>query len=87
LPATEPGTPLLQGRTIVWRFGAKRTRDEKWLRGLEWSQIDDDHILRRTVHGEVVKIDLERHPMIMAELKRIRTLPKSGPLIVWEKTG
>jgi hypothetical protein len=25
--------------------------------------------------------------MIMAELKRIRTLPKSGPLIVWEKTG
>jgi len=62
LPLTEPGTPVLKSRTIVWRFGAPRTRNEKWLRGLEWSQIDDNYILRRTVDGEVVKIDLKRHP-------------------------
>jgi hypothetical protein len=87
LPPSAPGKTLLQGRTIVYRFNAKRPRDEKWVRGLLWSQICDDYTLRRAVDGEVVKIDLKRYPMIMAELKRIGKLPKDGPVVVWEKTG
>jgi hypothetical protein len=87
VPLTEPGESAIQSRTIVWRWGTKRSRPAKWLRGLQWSQIDEDHTLRHEVNGKTVKIDLRRHPGIMAELKKLTPLPKSGPLIVYEKTG
>jgi hypothetical protein len=87
VPLTEPGESAIQSRTIVWRWGTKRSRPAKWLRGLQWSQIDENHTLRHEVNGKTVKIDLRRHPGIMAELKKLTPLPKSDPLIVYEKTG
>jgi hypothetical protein len=87
VPVTEPGESAIQTRTIVWRWGTKGSRPSKWLRGLQWSQIDEDYTLRHEVNGKIVKVDLRRHPRIMAELKKFSPLPKSGPLIVYEKTG
>ena len=83
VPLTEPGTS-----------DTKTERHGKWLRGLRWSQIDENMILRNNHDG--IEFDL-RAPMVIEELALYsRTpvvrltraaLPALGPMIVCEVTG
>jgi hypothetical protein len=88
VPISEPGT------SDVMR------PKEKWLRGLRWSEIDEDLILHRTVtrgrnkQPKPVSIELRKHSMILEELFAGRgpkidrsALPASGPIIVSETTS
>jgi hypothetical protein len=84
VPLTEPG-----------RSDTKTERNGKWLRGLRWSQIDENMILRNN-HGDI-EFDLKLAPMVIEELALYsRTpivrltraaLPAFGPMIVCEITG
>jgi hypothetical protein len=60
----------------------------KWLHGIRWSEIDDGMILRHVPSrgGKPLVLRLSEAPHVMAEFERIGTLPKSGPIIVYEKT-
>ena len=61
------------------------TTGKKWLRGLRWSEIDENLILR---HRKKT-INLRNHPMVMEELERIGLdkLPTGGPIITNQNTG
>jgi hypothetical protein len=76
VPVDEPGET-----DIVWR-------GQKWLRGLRWSNIDRNLILRHAVgsSGRPIEVDLRTAPMILQELKAHARLitPGRGPLITNE---
>jgi hypothetical protein len=61
----------------------------KWLQGIRWSEIDEKMIMRHTTsrRQKEIEIDLKLAPMVMDEFKRMGTLPSSGPIIEFEKTG
>jgi len=81
VPASEPG-----GLTGV------TAGNEKWLRGIRWSEIDRDLILRHTPSngGKDIEVDLNLAPMVMDELAlylaehKLTELPTAGPVIVCE---
>lgn len=81
VPLEEKGTPL----TDVMNG------DVKWLRGLRWDEIDENLVLRHpnTVGGKLIEIALrpESAPLVMQELSRMDVLPKSGPIIISERTS
>ena len=66
--------------------------DEKWARGLRWNEIDDDWVLRHapSAGGDVIKRRLTDFPVIMTELNdeihRLGKRPKSGPIVVDQRT-
>lgn len=53
-------------------------KNEKWLRGLRWSDLDGNHVLARPQGNMSLRIA----PLIMAELPN--PIPQSGPMIVHE---
>jgi len=59
----------------------------KWLRGLRWSHIDENFVLRRA--GKRFKpIDLKRIPAIMEEITFYKEkFGSGGPVVVYEKSG
>jgi hypothetical protein len=61
----------------------------KWLRGIRWSEIDDNLILRHVTskRQKEIEVDLKLAPMVMEELALLGERPKSGPLIVNGDTG
>ena len=61
----------------------------KWLRGIRWSEIDENLILRHTTskRQKDVEVDLKLAPMVMEELNLLGDRPKSGPIVVYEKSG
>jgi hypothetical protein len=62
--------------------------DEKWVRGIRWSEIDKDMVLRHKLSkgGGEIEFRLSDAPLVVAELER--TVPlRSGPVINYEKTG
>jgi hypothetical protein len=66
---------------------------EKWVRGLRWSDIGDDLILRRTLtsgrreeHKEI-KQSLSRAQMTMEEINRVPLAKRNGPMVICEFTG
>ena len=63
--------------------------NDKWLRGIRWNEIDANLILRHTTskRGKDIEFNLRLAPMVMEELARIGDLPKSGPVIIYERTG
>jgi hypothetical protein len=73
---------------IVWR-------GKKWLRGLQWSSIDKNLILRHAsgAGGRPIEVDLRTAPMVMEELYLIygakdpEQFPKSGPIVLCDITG
>jgi|tagenome__1003787_1003787.scaffolds.fasta_scaffold20975696_3 hypothetical protein len=67
---------------LVWR-------KQKWLRGLRWSDIDENLILRHSVGSSrrPIKVDLRTAPMVMEELELYGPRPQSGPIIVNEING
>jgi hypothetical protein len=77
VPMSEPGPELA------------RHRNMKWQRGLLWSEIDEDLILRHVTskREKPIEIDLKLAPMIMEELARLGERPTFGPIIVSEKSG
>jgi hypothetical protein len=62
---------------------------DKWLRGIQWSEIDANLILRHITskRQKLVEHDLSVAGMVMEEFARIGTLPTTGPVIVCEITG
>lgn len=85
VPVAEPGTSdVLRG-------------DDKWLRGLRWSEVDQNMILTHVTskRNKEVVINLRLAPMVMEELAtmlgvievRRDMLPASGPVIVDEFTS
>jgi hypothetical protein len=78
VPETEPGD-------------SKITRPgEKWLRGLLWSEIDKDYVLRHPMSrdGKILEFNLAANaPTVMAELKKMQwgPLPESGAVIIRKK--
>jgi hypothetical protein len=66
----------------------------KWLRGIRWSEIDDDLILRHTTSkkNKFLEVDLKLAPMVMEELMwNIETYhdgvrPSQGPVVICEAT-
>jgi hypothetical protein len=61
VPFTEPGES-----DVIWA-----ERKQKWLRGLRWSDIDKNLILRHTAGsgGRRIEVDLRTAPMVLEELK------------------
>jgi hypothetical protein len=78
VPLDEPGVSA-----DVWG-------DQKWLRGLRWSEIDDDLILRHVTskRQKPVEVALSLSPMVMEELAFLDEIPDGDePVIVNEATG
>ncbi len=78
VPASEPGiSDVFKG-------------SEKWVRGLRWSNIDENMILRHTIttgrrnEPKEIDIDLKQAPMVLEELSLLGERPRSGPMIVCE---
>ena len=85
VPSSEPGvSDIFKG-------------DEKWVRGLRWSNIDPTLILRHTITSgrthapKPIEIDLRNAPMVLEELKLAMTAlggrTGQGALIVCEANG
>lgn len=55
--------------------------EQKWVRGLLWSEIDDNLILRHTTSktGKPVVVDLKLAPMVMEDLRRMGVVSRRGP--------
>lgn len=55
--------------------------EEKWVKGLLWSEIDDDLILRHTTSktSKRVVVDLKLAPMVMEDLRRMGIVSRRGP--------
>lgn len=66
-----------------------RWRGQKWLRGIRWSEIDDNLILRHRTSKtqKVIAADLKLCPMIREEFDRIVYRMPDGPVILNELTG
>jgi hypothetical protein len=82
VPTSEPGES-----DIVWR-------EQKWLRGLRWSNIDKNLILRHAVgsSGRPIEVDLRTAPMVLEELKAysdlLRSIRKTSlPIVLCEITA
>lgn len=78
VPLSEPGDS-----DEIWN-------DQKWLRGLRWSEIDDDLILRHVTSKKQkpVEVDLKQSPMVMEEFALLEEIPDGDePVIINEATG
>lgn len=64
-------------------------RELKWLRGIRWSEIDDNLILRHVTskRQKEIEVDLKLAPMVMEELAKMGDRQRSGALIVNADTG
>ena len=64
-------------------------REQRWIKGLLWSEISRDRILRKRTGKTTAKvtIDLNDYPLIVAELDRLPIIPRIGPVIIDSKTG
>jgi hypothetical protein len=70
---------------IVWG-------NEKWIRGLRWSDIDDKMVLRFSIVDRLKRkmnftVDLTGLPMVRQELDLMGEIPRAGPLIICEANG
>jgi hypothetical protein len=65
--------------------------EKKWLRGLLWSEIDENMVLRHatSLQGKVMELSLSDIPMVMKELGTAdrSALPTSGPVVVSDLKG
>lgn len=62
---------------------------QKWLRGIRWSEIDGDLVLRHEESngGRHVTLKLTEYPMVAVELARIKRRPSNGAVVVNDRTG
>jgi hypothetical protein len=79
VPISEPGlSPVATGNS-------------KWLRGLDWREVDENWILRHVTskkQKEIV-VNLRNAPMVIDELGNLdrSAFPASGPMVLREKDG
>lgn len=65
----------------------------KWLRGLRWSEIDENMVLRHVTskRQKELVVDLNMAPMVLAEMQHTIALygelPKTGPIVLCEATN
>lgn len=66
-----------------------QTYEIKWLRGIRWSEIDQNLILvhETSKKNKEITVDLRLAPMVMEELALLGERPLTGPLIVEERTS
>lgn len=64
-------------------------RQLKWLRGIRWSEIDDNLILRHVTskRQKELEVDLKLAPMVMEELAKLGERQTVGAVIVDRATG
>jgi hypothetical protein len=64
-------------------------RGQKWLRGLRWSDIDNELILRFNTgkRQRRIEVDLKTAPMLIDELAFLGDRREDGPIIICETTG
>lgn len=67
---------------------------EKWIRGLKWSDLDDQFVLHRTLPSgkggqkeKQMQFRLSRSQMAMEEINRIPADKRHGPMIICEFSG
>lgn len=65
---------------------------EKWIRGLRWSDLDDNMVLHRTASGrrdqtKEIEYSLTRSQMTMEEINRVPLEKRKGPMLVCEFSG
>ena len=82
LPVSDSSTP---DSDVIWN-------DEKWIRGLRWTEIDDKLVLRRPINwripdGERFEAELRNYPMVKEELGLINSGSRTGAVVVCEWTG
>jgi hypothetical protein len=82
VPVDEPGES-----GAIWA-----ERKQKWLRGLRWSNIDKNLILRHTVgsSGRRIEVDLRTAPMVLEELKDFTSWARpraNRPLVICDTNG
>lgn len=80
IPVEEPG------------IGLAHKHGKKWMRGLLWSEIDENLILRHVTSKKqkLIEVDLRNAPMVIEELSflcHVDPGPKSGPIIICEYSG
>jgi hypothetical protein len=83
VPVAEPGES-----DVVWE-------ERKWLRGLRWSNIDRNLVLRHATGagGRPIEVDLKTAPMVMEELhfsagtENAMHFPEHGPLVLCDITA
>ncbi|MGY4222716.1 hypothetical protein ACVMIH_000077 [Bradyrhizobium sp. USDA 4503] len=78
VPFAEPGES-----NVVWR-------GQKWLRGLRWSEIGEDMVLRHTTSKRLKKleVDLKLSPMVLEELRYWQDFRHGdAPIVINEGTG
>lgn len=77
VPFDEPGESDIKFRNL------------KWLRGLRWSSIDANQILRHTTskRQKDIEIDLKLAPMVVEELALLSHRSEGGPIVLCELTG
>lgn len=80
VPMDEPG------------IGLPHKHGKKWMRGLLWSEIDENLILRHVTSKKqkLIEVDLRNAPMVIEELSflcHVDPGPKSGPIIICEYSG
>lgn len=66
---------------------------EKWVRGLRWSDLDENLVLRRTLtsgrrnqHQEL-EFSLKRSQMVMEEINRVPVAKRTGAMVICEFTA
>ena len=78
IPEDEPGV------------GIETWNGQKWMRGIVWSEIDDDLVLRHVTskRQKPVEVDLKLSPMVMEELAFLDEIPNGAePVVINEATG
>jgi hypothetical protein len=74
VPVEEPGESDIE------------VKGRKWLRGLRWSNIDENFILRHRIgkRQRLIEVDLRTAPMVMEELAQVAYRSASGPIVLNE---
>lgn len=78
VPISEPG------------ISAVMNGNAKWLRGLDWKEIDQNWICKHVTskRQKEITVNLTLAPMVVEELEGSRSsYPASGPIVVCERTG
>lgn len=82
VPSHEPGVSEIM----------RNAGQEKWVRGLRWSDIDSDFVLRRTLTSgreneqKELVVDLKECSLVRVEIARFPHV-RGGPVVVSENTG
>lgn len=64
-------------------------RRERWANGLQWPHLDARGVIsfRTGKTGRAVVVDVNRYPLLKAEIDRVPISKRTGPMIVDERSG